>query len=85
MARDPFSDASAILIAVLAESRKAADLTQVDLANLLSRPQSYVSKIERGERRMDVIEFCAFARAIGVKPATLLAKIDAQLPDPLVG
>lgn len=41
----------------LVAARKAAGLTQIDIANLLGEPQSYISKIESGERRLDVIEF----------------------------
>ncbi|AOP35947.1 transcriptional regulator [Leptospira tipperaryensis] len=41
----------------LIAARKAAGLTQIDVANLLGEPQSYISKIESGERRLDVIEF----------------------------
>lgn len=41
----------------LIAARKAAGLTQMDIANLLGEPQSYISKIESGERRLDVIEF----------------------------
>lgn len=50
---------------LLAEAREAHDLTQVELAARLGRPQSYVSKYESGERRLDVIEFMEVADAIG--------------------
>lgn len=38
------------------------------------KPQSFVSKVERGERRLDVIEFCELAKALGHDPAELLRK-----------
>lgn len=60
------------LIGFLASTRKAAGVTQVGLADLLGKPQSFVSKTERGERRLDVIEFCQVAEALGYDPATLL-------------
>lgn len=41
---------------LIRELRKEAGLTQSDLAELLKKPQSYVSKYESGERRLDVIE-----------------------------
>ena len=59
----------------LVEARKGARLTQVELAGKLSRPQSFVSKYERGERRLDVIEFVEVAEAIGVDPIELLYKL----------
>ena len=53
---------------MLAEARQAAGLSQVDLARRLGRPQSYVSKFESGERRLDVVEFIEVAEALG-RPA----------------
>jgi len=54
---------------LLIQARKAAGMTQLELAAKLSRPQSFVSKFERGERRLDVIEFLDIARALGFDPA----------------
>ncbi len=59
---------------VLRRARKDAGLTQVDLAKKLRRDQSFISKYERGERTLDVAEFCAVAEAIGVDPQQLLKK-----------
>lgn len=59
-------------IAFIASTRKAAGVTQVELAARLGKPQSFVSKVERGERRIDVIEFCQIAEALGCDPAKLL-------------
>ncbi len=52
----------------LIEARRAAGLTQAEVADKLSRPQSFVSKYEQGERRLDVIEFVAVCRALDVDP-----------------
>ena len=60
---------------LLVEARKKADLTQVELSSRLKRPQSFVSKYERGERRLDVVEFGEVARALGVDPVRFLAKL----------
>ena len=61
-------------IPFLASVRKVAGVTQDELAEKLGKPQSFVSKVERGERRLDVIEFCLVAEALGHNPAELLAR-----------
>jgi transcriptional regulator with XRE-family HTH domain len=49
------------LLARLREARRHAGLSQVEVARALGRPQSFVSKCETGERRIDVIELWEFA------------------------
>jgi transcriptional regulator with XRE-family HTH domain len=60
---------------LLLEARKKAALSQTQLAGKLSRPQSFVSKYERGERRLDVIEFELVANALGIEPIRFLKKL----------
>ena len=57
---------------LLIAARKEAGLTQTEVAEKLSRPQSYISKSERGERRLDVVEFFDVAQAIGLDPYAFL-------------
>jgi transcriptional regulator with XRE-family HTH domain len=57
---------------LLIEVREKAGLTQVELGDRLGRPQSFVSKIERGVRSIDVVEFVEIARAIGIDPIKLI-------------
>jgi transcriptional regulator with XRE-family HTH domain len=45
----------------LRSAREGAGLLQVEVARRLRKPQSYVSKCESGERRVDVVELAAFA------------------------
>lgn len=66
----------AAFTSLLKEERKKAGMTQAQLAKKLRRPQSYVSKYERGERRLDVIEFLEIARAIKFDPNEILQKLD---------
>lgn len=60
---------------LLREARLAAGLTQTDIAERMKRPQSFVTKVERNERRVDVVEFIEIARAIGVTPESLIKKL----------
>ena len=61
--------------AMLADARKTAGLTQSALAIRLRKPQSFVSKYENGERRLDVVEFLDVAAAIGVEPSAFIRKL----------
>jgi transcriptional regulator with XRE-family HTH domain len=55
--------------------RKAAGLTQRQLAERVKRPRSFVSRIEQGERRLDVIEFYWICRACRVSPEKTAAEV----------
>ncbi len=57
---------------LLVDERKRASLTQSEVARKLLRPQSFVSKYERGERRLDVTEFIEIADALGLNISHLL-------------
>lgn len=59
------SQAYARFLECLRETREAAGLTQADLATRLRESQSFVSKCERGERRMDIVELREFCSAMG--------------------
>lgn len=54
----------------LIQAREEKSLTQVEVAQRLNKPQSYVSKYERGERRLDILEFIDLAEALGIPPDT---------------
>ncbi len=58
----------------LRDARIAANLRQIEVAEALGKPQSYVSKVENGERRIDPIELKAFARVYGVSVLNLLGE-----------
>lgn len=63
---------------LLRELREAAGITQVELAEKLGESQSYVSKVERGERRLDLVQLRCFCRAIGVALGDFVAKFEAR-------
>jgi transcriptional regulator with XRE-family HTH domain len=65
---------------LMVEARKAAGLTQHDLARRLKKPQSFVAKYEGGERRIDVVEFLGIARAIGADPVRILRALQKLKP-----
>ena len=58
-------------VALLIKTRKASGMTQQDVADKLGKPQSYIAKIEGGERRVDVVEFAKLAEAMGSDPVKL--------------
>ena len=60
----------------LIEARNAAGLTQQDVANRLNRLQSFVSKYERGERRLDVVEFVSICGVLDVDPCSIVREIE---------
>ncbi len=59
------SAAYRLFLTRLRQARIDAGLTQVEVAAKLRRPQSFVSKCETGERRVDVVELTEFARLYG--------------------
>jgi transcriptional regulator with XRE-family HTH domain len=62
------------IAAVIATARKEADLSQRQLASRLRVPSNWVQRVESLERRLDVAEFIAIARALQVDPLSLLSK-----------
>lgn len=70
-----FTDRYNLLKTLLIEARHDAGLTQSELAGRLSRPQSFVSKFERAERRLDLVEFLEVANALGVDPVEIIKKL----------
>jgi transcriptional regulator with XRE-family HTH domain len=67
-----------LLLELLIRARKEAGTTQQELAKQLKRPQSFVSKVERGERRLDVIEFLNIGRLVKADPYVLLHQVEGK-------
>jgi transcriptional regulator with XRE-family HTH domain len=63
----------------LIRARKDARQTQAELARRLRLPQSYVSKYERGERRLDVVELLQVLGALGVDTGEFIRKLGRAL------
>jgi transcriptional regulator with XRE-family HTH domain len=66
MEKSVFHRNYALFLSCLRCARKSAGLTQQEVAERLQQTQSFVSKCERGERRIDVIELLAFCQAIDI-------------------
>ena len=60
------------LVELLISARKSAALTQTDVGMRIGQRQTFVSKIETGERRLDAAEFMKIAKAIGADPCVLM-------------
>jgi hypothetical protein len=75
MPRFSRSPRQARLQELLISGRAAAGLTQEELARRLRRPQSFVSKYETGERRLDVVELLEIAEAIEVDLSALIVDL----------
>ena len=74
MAQSTHNSDYQLLLTVLKAARKRAGVSQVDLAERLGNTQTFVSKCERGERRIDAVELVEFAEALGVRPLGLLGE-----------
>lgn len=61
----------------LVDARLENALTQSQVAARLGKPQSYVSKYESGERRLDVVEFLEVCKSINIKPDSIIEKLGA--------
>jgi transcriptional regulator with XRE-family HTH domain len=62
--------------ACLAAARRRANLTQIEAAERLGRTQTFISEIERGLRRVDVLELIVIAHALSADPCRLFAEIE---------
>lgn len=65
------------LIDLLIAKREAANMTQSQLAAALGEYQSFVARLESGERRVDVVEFIKISEILGVEAAAVLRQVAA--------
>jgi ribosome-binding protein aMBF1 (putative translation factor) len=64
------------MIDLLVAARRDAGLTQMDLGRLIEQRQTFISKIETCERRLDPAEFVQISRAIGIDPYVLMHRAE---------
>jgi transcriptional regulator with XRE-family HTH domain len=67
------------LRALLISLRSEAGLRQTDLAERLGRPQSFVSKYENGERRLDLSEIYSICKALNISFVTFAERLERTL------
>ena len=68
-------DRRALVRKELRQARLRAEMRQVDVSVKLGRPQSYVAKVECGERRLDLVEALRFCEVVGLDPHALIDKL----------
>jgi len=64
---------------LLRETREQAGITQVDLAEAVKQTQSYISKVERGECRLDIVQLRDFCHALGTTLPAFIAAYEERL------
>jgi transcriptional regulator with XRE-family HTH domain len=79
MKKSIYTPEYATLRAALRAARETAAISQRDLATRLKVPHSWVAKVESGERRIDLVEFCWFLAACGVDPIPASEKLLQQI------
>lgn len=70
-----YSDEYQRVINALKKARKEKGITQAQLAKALGKPQSFIAKVESGERRLDVVEFVHLARLVDADVQRIIASI----------
>jgi transcriptional regulator with XRE-family HTH domain len=66
MQKSTFTHEYTVLRKLLQEHRVLANVTQAELARRVDETQSYISKVERGERRLDLVQLQFFCKALGI-------------------
>jgi transcriptional regulator with XRE-family HTH domain len=79
MKRNKTSSQRITLLSLLKQLRIKAGLTQADLAKKIKLPQSFVSKYESGERRLDILELRMICSALGIALNDFVKKLEAKL------
>ena len=76
-----FTQHQKVLLELLRDIRSKAKLRQEDVAAKLSRPQSFVSKYESGERRLDILELREVCQALGITLAKFVSRLERKLQE----
>jgi transcriptional regulator with XRE-family HTH domain len=79
MGKSIFTREHRVFTELLRETREEAGITQIELAERLGQTQSYISKVERGDRRLDVVQLLHFCRALGTTLPALMTAFEERL------
>jgi transcriptional regulator with XRE-family HTH domain len=79
MHKSLYSRGNKVLLQLLAESRAQVGMTQIELAKKLKQDQSWVSKVERGIRRLDLVELALWCKALGIPLSQFVARYEDRL------
>jgi len=85
MGKTLYSRHNVIFLKLLRRLRESQQLRQADLAVLLGHSQATVSKVERGERRLDVIELRDWVAALDTNFTRFVRRLDAELRSSGIG
>lgn len=80
MEKSIHTDEYAVLLTLLREAREAAGLTQVQLAKRLKQSQGFVSKVEVGQRRLDVIQLRTICAVLKITLPDFISNLEERLP-----
>lgn len=83
MPKSMFSQNYEKLTVLVADTRRELGITQTELAMRIGKPQSFIAKVEGGERRLDIIEFAALADAMEISASDLFDALNSKLVRPI--
>lgn len=79
MEKSVYRDENLVLLRLLKQCRVEAGLTQAEFAQALDRPQSFASDIERGLRRIDLVQLRDICHALGLGLVDFVQRFEAEL------
>lgn len=68
-----------ILLRLLRDARERAGVTQIELAERLSQTQSFVSKVERGDRRLDLVQLRTILASLGLRLGNFVEEFEREV------
>lgn len=79
MEKSIYTHEYAVVLRLLKETREKSGITQVELAKRLGQSQSFVCKVELGDRRLDVVQLRTILHALGMKLPQFVDRLEHEL------